>query len=557
MARSRRRSDLISIGLVLAVALAGILAFSPRPVAAEDVPYPNGLQILVNGKTFTDFDPSSGRWDPDNQCYGERFNNLPEGCSISIGHLPKGWYVAWFDDTQNNETDLRIIDADNWNDAKLQYYWSFPKATISRSLEEIANSTITNWIDETGSSSAVVPGFDPKKDYSSPELTHYYNGTPNDSVKLNGIFGNWQIETTNGLFSTTFTVHPRGLSSPCVTWTLNWKHDGDAGGVKPPQEPVGKIRRIAGETRYQTMSGLVDLGGFSTGGTVILASGGNYPDALAAASLAGKCDAPILLTDSSSLSQDAANQISKLKPAQIYIIGGPAAISNKTESQVKSVARAANSACSTKRIYGETRYDTAFQIAKEVGDKPKKVIIATGANFADALSISPCSFNEKAPILLYDPSSGLSEDELSYLKDAGLERAIIVGGKNAVPGSVDDQLKSIDCSSTIRLCGATRYETSTQIALKSTSGMLGNASKLDDCIFATGSNFPDALAAGPVAGKKNSVVLLVDGTVNYPTDSFNKTVLGDISSAYIAGGVNAVSDGTARSLAQMLNMGLM
>ena len=62
------------------------------------------------------------------------------------------------------------------------------------------------------------------------------------------------------------------------------------------------VQRVAGDTRYDTMSELIsNVGGWSASDKVILASGANYPDALSASALAGVYDAPIILTDPTEL----------------------------------------------------------------------------------------------------------------------------------------------------------------------------------------------------------------------------------------------------------------
>ena len=72
----------------------------------------------------------------------------------------------------------------------------------------------------------------------------------------------------------------------------------------------------------------------------------------------------------------------------------------------------------------------------------------------------------------------------------------------------------------------------------------------DGAIFATGENFPDALVAGPFAGKNNSVVLLADDvTINWAAKYTSET-----SKAYIAGGSGVVSEEMANSIASLLNL---
>ena len=76
---------------------------------------------------------------------------------------------------------------------------------------------------------------------------------------------------------------------------------------------------------------------------------------------------------------------------------------------------------------------------------------------------------------------------------------------------------------------------------------------VDGAVFATGSNFPDALAAGPLAGRDGGVVLLVDGPSS-PAVSYAAGFAGKVSRAYVAGGENAVSRDTADAVADRLGL---
>lgn len=71
------------------------------------------------------------------------------------------------------------------------------------------------------------------------------------------------------------------------------------------------ITRISGNTRYETM-GMVSRAAFLSAPpskAAVVASGTDFPDALAASSLAGHLNAPILLTDPKSLSNETANEL--------------------------------------------------------------------------------------------------------------------------------------------------------------------------------------------------------------------------------------------------------
>lgn len=321
---------------------------------------------------------------------------------------------------------------------------------------------------------------------------------------------------------------------------------------KGPACPVPGMYRAAGETRYATMAALLPKAPWKAESTVVLASGSNYPDALAAASLAGTYDAPIVLTEPNSLSVDAADMIEQLSPNVIYVVGGEAAVS---KSAVDTAAYYAADGCKVFRIAGDTRLETSLAIAKRVRQKSTAsdtLIVATGFNYADALSVSPFAFAYKSPIFLCG-SNWLSADAISYISGAGFKRAILVGGTAAVPDRVKHQLTSagISSGSITRLAGATRYETSAKIM----SYAVNAGMNVSTVYLATGKNFPDALAAGPVAGRLRAPLLLVDPGIEYA-----HTVLanyrGSVNVATVVGGTSAVSAIDASSLARTLGLDL-
>lgn len=321
---------------------------------------------------------------------------------------------------------------------------------------------------------------------------------------------------------------------------------------KGPACPVPGMYRAAGETRYATMASLLPKAPWKAGRTVVLASGSNYPDALAAASLAGAYDAPIILTEPNSLSVDAADMIEQLSPKVIYVVGGEAAVS---KAAVDTAAYYAADGCKVFRIAGDTRLETSLAIAKRVRQKSAAsdtLIVATGFNYADALSISPYAFAYKSPIFLCG-SNGLSDDAASFISEAGFNNAIIVGGTAVVPERVKQQLMGagISSGSITRLAGSTRYETSAKIM----SYAVNAGMNVSNVYLATGKNFPDALAAGPVAGKLRAPLLLVDPGIEYAHIVLSN-YLGNVNVATVVGGTSAVSAIDALSLALTLGLDL-
>ena len=295
-------------------------------------------------------------------------------------------------------------------------------------------------------------------------------------------------------------------------------------------------------TRYDTMEEIVGTGGWKSGGTVIVASGGNYPDALAASGLAGTLDAPIVLTDGKTLSFQAFTRLTDLAPSKIIVAGGRAAVSDSVMDELGSLCP------NVERVAGATRVDTSLNLYRRGSGWGSTAILATASNFADALSISSYAYAAKAPVFLVD-SNGLTNNQQSALSNGRFSRIVVVGGVNAVSEPVAAKAQSITGAQLTRLSGATRYETSERIARWTTGHGLG----MNGVVYATGANFPDALAAGPLAGKAKAATLLVEDA-HSPAVSFSAEYRGKVDNAYVVGGVNAVSQATANAIADSLGL---
>lgn len=101
------------------------------------------------------------------------------------------------------------------------------------------------------------------------------------------------------------------------------------GGKSSVANDFGK--RIAGANRYETSEKIAEE--FGKSDVVVLASGTNFADALAAAPLAKKMNAPIVLVKKDSLSENAKKLVKDAK--KVYVIGGENTISNKLVDEIK------------------------------------------------------------------------------------------------------------------------------------------------------------------------------------------------------------------------------
>lgn len=325
------------------------------------------------------------------------------------------------------------------------------------------------------------------------------------------------------------------------------------------QQNRSVIQRLSGNDRYDTMGEIVEEAYQNPTETVIVASGDNFPDALAASGLSGLAKAPVILTNSYRLSARADGQISRLRPQNVIVIGGESAVSDSVVNQIeKRVAREAKIV----RISGDTRRDTANEIfaqaKKQVGANwnGDTAIIATGENFTDALSISAYAQKNGYPVFL-SGNTGLDASTVKDIKGYGFTKIVIAGGSAAVPNSVIAQLKGagVSESNIVRLGGATRYQTSLEIAKYAASR--GNSEALQPAtpVFATGENFPDALAGGVLAGVKKAPLVLVspDTAVNHDALNWINSTNAFTKTAYVLGGLDAVSGTVSADISSVLN----
>ena len=443
----------------------------------------------VNSYTLT-FDGNGGKPSEASRtvAYGGQYGSLPT--ATRTGYAFQGWYTAGDGGTKvSPSTTMGAADT------TLYARWSVNSYTVS--------------FDSDGGSN--VPA--QKVRYGSKA------SRPADPTRAGHTFQGWYTSRDGGSkydFGTAVTGD--------VTLHAHWA-----------KEPAA-LRRLSGATRYDTMERIVGAGGWRSGGTVIVASGGNYPDALAASGLAGVLDAPIVLTDGNTLSVQASARLTSLAPSRIIVAGGRAAVSDGVVAALRGICP------DVERVAGETRVDTSLELYRKGSGWGSTAILATSGNFADALSVSSYAYAAKAPVFLVDPGTGLTRAQKAALGTFG--QVLVVGGENAVPSRHVAGLPGVT-----RLSGATRYETSERIAEWTTGHGLG----MDGVVYATGANFPDALAAGPLAGRAGAVTLLV-ADAHSPAVSFSADYRGKVDRAYVVGGENAVSRATADAIADGLGL---
>ena len=299
-----------------------------------------------------------------------------------------------------------------------------------------------------------------------------------------------------------------------------------------------KIQRLSGDNRYET-SVEVSEKNFKSVDTVVLASGQNIADALVASSYADIEEAPILLTNKNSISDEVLDEIERLKADKVAIVGGQSSISSSVESRLKKED------IKVTRISGRDRFDTSDKLSQEVSRLSKKssqAILVNGYKNIDALSVSSLATKEDLPILLNGRNT-LNMSVKNRLKQMNEKKVYIIGGNNSISSDVEKELNRMQIS-VVRLSGTDRYETSANIAKYAYKDF-------NEAIVASGENPVDALAASTLTGKKEAPILLTNK--NKIPKSIKKIIEDmDIGKITIVGGENSITDNVMDDMEDML-----
>ena len=300
-------------------------------------------------------------------------------------------------------------------------------------------------------------------------------------------------------------------------------------------------KRLAGSNRYATSQAVAndymkgrDAGYFDC---VVVASGDSFPDALAGSYLAAMMDAPLLMVNSGMASNVADYIRSHAYPSStVYILGGTSAVPASFETLITG----SDYGFKAVRLAGSNRYATNLSIldaCDACGEgRTEDLIVCSGKNFADALSASSLGI----PILLVGDT--LLPAQLDFLKNEGIGEVYIAGGTGAVSQEIGDEIAAVTGKTPVRLSGANRYATSAAIAEHfSGSAETGEGFFSGDLVFfASGANFPDGLAGGPLAFTYGAPLLLID---KGRTDSAaNYTGGRDITKSVTLGGTGVLPD---------------
>lgn len=286
------------------------------------------------------------------------------------------------------------------------------------------------------------------------------------------------------------------------------------------------VTRIQGETRFETAA-LISEESFDSAETVFITNAREFADALAGVPLAYQQDAPILLAQGNALNSATIAEIQRLGASNAVILGGEAAVSESIKGELEQLG------LSTRRLAGDTRFETAEAIADELQNyvTSDKAVVVDGFEFADAMSVAPFAAQEGLPIYLSRTNSLTSDEALEDFSST-----YIIGGESAISSSVEAELNN-----PTRIAGDTRYDTN--ILVLEEFGIDSN-----ELFISTGLDFVDALTGSVLAANNGTGVALVRGGVTDTLQDFLKN--NQVNTTRVFGGEAAVPE---RVMEELIN----
>ncbi|HBF4141976.1 TPA: cell wall-binding repeat-containing protein [Clostridioides difficile] len=262
---------------------------------------------------------------------------------------------------------------------------------------------------------------------------------------------------------------------------------------------LNSVDEIEVSTIYETAGLIADKQSYDT--AILVNLNDSIADGLSASGLSGTLNAPLLLSENSSIPNETMKRLSKVKT--VYLIGGIKSIGKSVENTLMSKG------FNVKRIDGDDRIKTSYNVAKEINSKQKvNTVMLTNAykGEPDAISIASVAARDKAAIILTDGKSiPFSTNEV---------KSYAIGGTS----TMDDTL--VKNTNSTRLGGSDRFDTNKKIINQFYNG-------IKEFYIAGSRNLTNALLASSL----KSPVVLVDNNSNKSIlkNATKITTVGDIT----------------------------
>ena len=215
------------------------------------------------------------------------------------------------------------------------------------------------------------------------------------------------------------------------------------------------VERIAGHDRYEVNSKVAAKThnpNTKQKTNILITSGENHSDAISSAILAQNKKAPILFVRKNEVPTSIKGYLLSLKRnnaiGSITIVGGNLSVSQKVESYLRTLSN------NVSRIAGRDRYTTNVKVAKQVNPNAKRVIVAEGNGYNDALLMSPVATKLNASLMLtkpndvtrtkdYSSNDKSSTMEAFFKNNKSIDQVIVCEGNHSISDFVSSSISDL------------------------------------------------------------------------------------------------------------------
>lgn len=275
--------------------------------------------------------------------------------------------------------------------------------------------------------------------------------------------------------------------------------------VKAEDSTIGlSDTRIYGQDRFETSAKLSSQD-FSESYYAVLVNGTNFADAITAAPIAYKMEAPVLLTYKDSIPNVITDELKRLKTKQVILIGGNGVISDSVVNQLNNLGISIYF-----RAGGEDRFDTSINVAHYLVPENDNAYVVKDDDWISALMVAPLSCPTQTPII-YGSDVGFKKSGADTLRNQNIKKFDIIGFSsntdyyNNTAQTITDHSWYKD-STNINII----TETSRENLNKKILDYYKDKFNFNTVYIVSDKSFADGLSVATLAGTTNSPIIFVN-----------------------------------------------
>ncbi|GAA2033512.1 hypothetical protein GCM10009819_16990 [Agromyces tropicus] len=305
-------------------------------------------------------------------------------------------------------------------------------------------------------------------------------------------------------------------------------------------EPAPTVTRVPGDGRFASFAAGSASSWAPGVETAIIVNGVDETSAVAGAALAGASGAPLLAVKHRSVPVETADELGRLAPQRIVVVGGDALVADAVVDELAGFAAGdvsridAEGPFALAAAVSASRWQAGVDVAYlvDVSDRPS------------ALAASALAAASDAPILAVadDAVPSATAVELERLAPAGL---VVVGDAATVTDAVLDELAGSTDGAVTRIAGPGRFGTTAAV---SSTGWPSGAGTV---FVVNGSDTASATAAAALAGASGSPLLTVKRS-SITSDISDELRRLDPNRVVVLGDANAIDGSVLAELAALI-----